>query len=250
MHTQPHPRIAPARYPMARKVGPAIPPANHAPCKLRITKRTQNPLVFNIVFVLSSPHRPRYHGGNVPGVYVSYPFCAQKCTYCNFASGVFPRELEAPYLDALAREIRAHQWAWTPDTVYLGGGTPSNLDPDALDALLALIPGRPWAEATLEAAPGNITAEPRPPLGAAGINRVSLGVQSFVEREIRRTGRKHTAEIVAAEIATLRDAGIARHQHRPDRRTRRPDRRLLARIAGLDRAPRPRARLGLHARNR
>jgi oxygen-independent coproporphyrinogen III oxidase len=145
----------------------------------------------------------------VPGVYVSYPFCAQKCTYCNFASGVFPRELEAPYLDALVHEIRAHQWAWTPDTVYLGGGTPSNLDPGALDALLAIIPGRPWAEATLEAAPGNITPDRARRWAQAGINRVSLGVQSFVEREIRRTGRKHTAEIVASEIATLRDAGIA-----------------------------------------
>jgi oxygen-independent coproporphyrinogen-3 oxidase len=144
----------------------------------------------------------------VPGVYVSYPFCAQKCTYCNFASGVFPRELEAPYLDAVAREIRAHQWVWTPDTVYLGGGTPSNLDPDALESLLACIPGRPWAEATLEAAPGNITAGRARRWAKAGINRVSLGVQSFAEAEIRRTGRKHTAEIVAAEIGVLREAGI------------------------------------------
>jgi oxygen-independent coproporphyrinogen-3 oxidase len=145
----------------------------------------------------------------VPGVYVSYPFCAQKCTYCNFASGVFPRELESPYLDALAREIGAHQWDWTPETVYIGGGTPSNLDPDSLDRLLALIPGRHWAEATLEAAPGNITLDRARRWAAAGIDRVSLGVQSFSEPEIRRTGRKHTAEIVASEIAVLRDAGIA-----------------------------------------
>jgi oxygen-independent coproporphyrinogen-3 oxidase len=144
----------------------------------------------------------------VSGVYVSYPFCAQKCTYCNFASGVFPREQEAPYLDALAREIRAHQWCWTPDTVYLGGGTPSNLAPDALRALLDLIPGRPWAEATLEAAPGNITPELARSWSEAGINRVSLGVQSFSDPEIRRSGRKHTAQIVASEIAALRNAGI------------------------------------------
>ena len=87
---------------------------------------------------------------NVPGVYLSYPFCAQKCTYCNFSSGVFPRDLEVRYREALAREIRAHHFAWTPGTVYLGGGTPSNLAPDALRALLRLIPGRPWAEATIE----------------------------------------------------------------------------------------------------
>ena len=60
------------------------------------------------------------------GVYISYPFCAQKCTYCNFASGVFPRELEPRYLVALEAEIGVHDWEWVPDTVYLGGGTPSH----------------------------------------------------------------------------------------------------------------------------
>src|SRR5476649_2782415 len=83
----------------------------------------------------------RYHERNVPGVYVSYPFCAQKCTYCNFASGVFPAEWEAPYLAALRREIAAHQWEWKPETVYLGGGTPGNLQPDALGPVLNTIPG-------------------------------------------------------------------------------------------------------------
>ena len=144
----------------------------------------------------------------MPGVYLSYPFCAQKCTYCNFASGVFPRDLEARYLDALRREISAHAWAWQPETVYLGGGTPSSMDCDALRSTLALIPGRPWREATIEAAPGGITAEKARAWLESGIDRVSLGVQSFVEREIRRTGRKHTAERVAEEIGILRVAGI------------------------------------------
>ena len=144
----------------------------------------------------------------MPGVYISYPFCAQKCTYCNFASGVFPRDLEPRYLGALEREIRAHQWEWLPQTLYLGGGTPSNIAPGELRALLDAIPGRPWAEATIEAAPGNITAEMARAWAACGINRVSLGVQSFVEEELRRTGRKHTAAIVAQEIRVLRDAGI------------------------------------------
>ena len=92
------------------------------------------------------------------GVYISYPFCAQKCTYCNFASGVFPRELEPRYLAALRREILAHAWPWRPETVYLGGGTPSLIDPQSLAALLDSIPGRPWSEATLEAAPGTLDA--------------------------------------------------------------------------------------------
>lgn len=145
---------------------------------------------------------------SVPGVYLSYPFCAQKCTYCNFASGVFPREQERRYVEALASELRAYEWQWKPETVYWGGGTPSALEPADLRNLMALIPGCPWAEATLEAAPGTITPERARAWADCGITRVSLGVQSFVEQEIRRTGRKHTAEIVEREIAILRDAGI------------------------------------------
>ena len=111
-------------------------------------------------------------------------------------------------MQALAAELRTHSWDWTPETVYLGGGTPSILAADDLRSLIALIPGRPWAEATLEAAPGTVTAEQAHVWAECGINRISLGVQSFVETEIRRTGRKHSAEIVAREIEILRDAGI------------------------------------------
>lgn len=146
----------------------------------------------------------------MPGVYVSYPFCAQKCTYCNFASGVFPRGTEERYLDALHGEIARHQWAWRPETVYLGGGTPSAMEPAALASVLALIPGRPWLEATLETAPGTVTPERVRAWVDAGIDRVSLGVQSFVQTEIARTGRKHTAQMVAGEIGAVRAAGIAR----------------------------------------
>ena len=144
----------------------------------------------------------------MPGVYVSYPFCAQKCTYCNFASGVFPVALQAPYLTELRREIGAHSWEWRPQTVYLGGGTPSHLEPDALRAILDSIPGRPWAEATMEAAPGSISAARARAWAGAGMGRVSLGVQSFVDKEIRRTGRKHTAKLVDEEIGILHEAGI------------------------------------------
>ncbi len=143
------------------------------------------------------------------GVYISYPFCAQKCTYCNFASGVFPRALESRYVHALRSELRAAEWPWTPETVYFGGGTPSQLDPAALRSLLAEIPGGLFREATLEAAPGAITAETARAWRQAGFNRVSLGVQSFVKRELSQTGRKHTAEIVEAEIGHLRAAGLA-----------------------------------------
>ena len=139
------------------------------------------------------------------GVYLSYPFCSQKCTYCNFASGVFPRELEQRYIDAVRAELDHTEWSWTPETVYLGGGTPSLIDPVVF---LEKIPGRPWTEATMEAAPGTITAEKAAAWVRAGINRVSLGVQSFVQKELARTGRKHTAQVVMDEIAILRAAGI------------------------------------------
>ncbi len=134
----------------------------------------------------------------VPGVYISFPFCAHKCTYCNFASGVFPRSLEDDYQRSLVAEIKGHLFAWRPETVYLGGGTPSSMDLPALEAVLAAVPGRPWKEATLEAAPGTITAERARAWTAAGILRVSLGVQSFVRGEIAATGRKHTGQRLAS----------------------------------------------------
>jgi oxygen-independent coproporphyrinogen-3 oxidase len=174
------------------------------------------------------------------GVYISYPFCAQKCTYCNFASGVFPRELEPRYLKALESEIASNIWQWTPDTVYLGGGTPSQMSVESLTRLLTMVrgvgtpacrvetrldtphtpngpsrekcglaPSQPWREATIEAAPSSITVEKCRAWTTSGINRVSLGVQSFVQRELSRTGRKHTAEVVAREVEILRSCDIS-----------------------------------------
>lgn len=144
----------------------------------------------------------------MPGVYISFPFCSQKCTYCNFASGVLPRSLEGQYVEALRAEIVRHNWRWTPDTVYLGGGTPSQMDPATLDSILSLIPWRPWKEATIESAPGSITPAKAEAWKRSGLNRVSLGVQSFAARELARTGRRHTAEIVAADVECLRQHGF------------------------------------------
>lgn len=142
------------------------------------------------------------------GIYISWPFCAQKCTYCNFASGVLPKELEAGYLEALLGEIGKHKWRWTPETLYIGGGTPSSISPAHLIRLTGALPGKPWCEATLEAAPGTITAERLTGWIDAGINRISLGVQSFIRQELARTGRKHSAEIVEQDVAMLRAHGI------------------------------------------
>lgn len=144
----------------------------------------------------------------MPGVYISYPFCAQKCTYCNFASGVLPRELEGPYLKKLCAELQAIEWPWIPETVYWGGGTPSQIEPESFAHVMARIPRRASREVTIETAPGTVTPEKARAWRKSGVNRVSLGVQSFVEAEIRRTGRKHSAGIVEREIAILADAGI------------------------------------------
>ncbi|HSW48576.1 MAG TPA: coproporphyrinogen-III oxidase family protein [Bryobacteraceae bacterium] len=143
------------------------------------------------------------------GVYISYPFCGQKCSFCNFASGPFPRTLAVAYFSALRAEIASHRWSWRPETLYLGGGSPGDLDAAAvLGELIALLPGGPWVEATIEAAPGSITPDRASAWLRLGINRVSLGVQSFVSAELARTGRRHDASTVAAEVAVLRQAGI------------------------------------------
>jgi oxygen-independent coproporphyrinogen III oxidase len=144
----------------------------------------------------------------VAGVYISYPFCAQKCTFCNFASGVFSSEMRARYENALLAEVRAHSWEWLPETVYFGGGTPSQMRLELLRDLMHAVPREALKEVTLECAPGTVTREAADSWAASGINRVSLGVQSFVESELRQTGRRHTAEVVQRELAILRDAGL------------------------------------------
>jgi oxygen-independent coproporphyrinogen III oxidase len=144
----------------------------------------------------------------VAGIYISWPFCAQKCTYCNFASGVLPRELESRYANALLHEIAGHRWLQAPDTLFIGGGTPSAMDTAVLERLFAALPQTSWREATIEAAPGTLTTERVDAWRRAGINRVSLGVQSFIKSELARTGRKHDAAIVERDVALLRASGI------------------------------------------
>jgi len=146
----------------------------------------------------------------VIGIYISVPFCAQKCTFCNFASGVSRPELIQEYLLALGAELAAAECSAGPDTLYVGGGTPSLLDPEGLDPIVRRLPATEWREATIEASPGTVTEERAALWRRLGFDRVSLGVQSFVEREIRAAGRKHSAEGVADEVAWLRRAGFER----------------------------------------
>ncbi len=144
----------------------------------------------------------------MPGVYISYPFCRQKCTYCNFASGVATAGMERDYVAALLDEISGNTWQWMPETLYLGGGSPARMSEEAFSDVLRAVPGRPWKEATIEVSPGEVTPEKARLWRERGITRVSLGVQSFVPEEIVRTGRKHTPETVAEDVARLRRAEI------------------------------------------
>ena len=139
------------------------------------------------------------------GVYVQVPFCQTKCTYCNFHTGVFSKELYAPYVKAVCREIaefprllRENEIADVPeavvDTVYFGGGTPSLLEPASLaqiiEAIRASFPSQ-FEEVTLEADPETISPEKAAAWREAGFNRISMGVQSFDDAELRAAGRMH-----------------------------------------------------------
>jgi oxygen-independent coproporphyrinogen-3 oxidase len=145
----------------------------------------------------------------VYGVYISFPFCRQKCTYCNFASGVFTAELQSAYLLALRQEILASGHP-TFDTLYLGGGTPSLLSESELADLVAALETQSLREFTMEAAPGDLTREKAEAWAKIGVNRVSFGVQSFDQKVASSSGRKHTAATVVEEVALLRSAGIGR----------------------------------------
>jgi oxygen-independent coproporphyrinogen III oxidase len=160
------------------------------------------------------------------GVYIQVPFCQTKCTYCNFHTGVVAREKYGPYADAVRREIaeraaRADGAAMADalaDTVYFGGGTPSLLEPSALAGILEAV-RRNFGfakdvecagslEITLEADPETVTPEKARAWLAAGLNRISLGVQSFDDRELQAAGRMHRRADIFAATRILRDAGF------------------------------------------
>ena len=155
------------------------------------------------------------------GIYISVPFCRTKCSFCNFASGVFSREHFDRYVAHLERELDGAEelarkmggdFVRQADSIYLGGGTPSVLAPDQLERLFAAVRRNfdvePEAEITVECAPGTLTPELVQTLLRCGVNRVSLGVQSFVDQESRSVGRLHTREVTLADIGRLRQAGI------------------------------------------
>src|SRR5580704_8919821 len=156
------------------------------------------------------------------GIYISVPFCRTKCSYCNFASDVFSRAVFERYVDRVCADIgKAPQFAAemggqferAVDSIYLGGGTPTVLEAGQLerifDSVRTQFEVQPAAEVTVECAPGTLTPVIVESLMRCGVNRVSLGVQSFVDQEAAAVGRLHKRATVLDDIARLRTAGIA-----------------------------------------
>jgi oxygen-independent coproporphyrinogen-3 oxidase len=155
------------------------------------------------------------------GLYVSVPFCRTKCSYCNFASDVFSRSIFQRYVDRVCVDMTDVSVTVAQmggridpivDSVYLGGGTPTVLDITQLQRLFVTISQnfevQKGAEITVECAPGTLTPAVIEALQLCGVNRVSLGVQSFVDQEAAAVGRLHTRKTVLDDIARLRASGI------------------------------------------
>jgi len=140
--------------------------------------------------------------------YVHVPFCAHRCAYCDFAIAVGHDDLRDGYLDALAAEVAALGRPQPVDTLFLGGGTPSHLSARQLERLLALLlhwlPPEPGYEFSIEANPDSLDADKVAVLADHGVNRVSLGAQSFQPRLLRALGRDHTADEVPRAVERVR----------------------------------------------
>lgn len=149
------------------------------------------------------------------GIYVHIPFCHAKCRYCDFASLPGKQELYTPYVAALLRSIRQAQASWPGpafDTLYIGGGTPTALKPDLLTAIVEACRahlGLPaGAEITCEANPGTVSRQGLQALRQGGMNRLSLGAQSFVDDELALLGRIHDSQAIIEAFQKARRAGF------------------------------------------
>jgi oxygen-independent coproporphyrinogen-3 oxidase len=145
-------------------------------------------------------------------LYVHLPWCLRKCPYCDFNSHAQPQDddaaaLHARYVDALIADLEAALpliWGRTVHSVFLGGGTPSLFAPEIIERLLAriraLLPLAPGCEITLEANPGTFERERFAAFRAAGVTRLSIGVQSFDDRALHAIGRVHDAAQARAAV--------------------------------------------------
>ena len=155
------------------------------------------------------------------GIYISIPFCKSKCSYCNFSTGVVSRAMYSRYVDHVCTDIAAAdqtaasmggRFERQVDSIYLGGGTPTILEPADLERMFRALRDKfevdHDAEITVECAPGTLTPEMLTAFLRCGVNRVSLGVQSWVDTEAAAVGRLHTRAKVLEDICQLRKSDI------------------------------------------
>ena len=140
------------------------------------------------------------------GIYLHIPYCRAKCRYCDFYSAPGARGVPQAYVSALLRELAKNDRR--PDTLYFGGGTPALLSPAQVESLITAANPLPGAEITLEANPDVVMQESLAGFRAAGVTRISFGVQSASNAQLRRLGRTHTAERAAQALAWARAAGF------------------------------------------
>jgi oxygen-independent coproporphyrinogen III oxidase len=152
------------------------------------------------------------------GIYIHIPFCATRCHYCNFATGGYESDLARRYTADVREEIGRADVSSKPtmrrvDTIYFGGGTPTTLTVEQISSLIQTC--RRWfdvapdSEITAEANPGSISQNYLEELRSAGVNRLSFGVQSFDDGELRMIGRTHSAEEAREAVRAARAAASA-----------------------------------------
>jgi oxygen-independent coproporphyrinogen-3 oxidase len=211
--------------------------------------------------VLRAPNEVRFEVLPPLALYAHLPWCVRKCPYCDFNSHEKKDALpEREYVDALVADLEGllpAVWGRRVTSVFIGGGTPSLFSPESIDALLAAIRARvtlePGAEVTLEANPGTAEAGRFRGYRAAGVNRLSLGIQSFDDVKLKALGRIHSADAVAVDDARpvrdrtarvlghRRSPGDALGTARPEGAPPRPASRVpRLRDRAAPRAPRPR----------
>lgn len=147
------------------------------------------------------------------GLYIHIPFCRSRCSYCDFATGIYQGELAERYVRALVEEISTSRNAGARvDTIYFGGGTPSLLTPSQLDLILSALYRRfdidSYVEVTLEMNPGTVSGDQLRAFRESGVNRASFGAQTFDDAELAKLGRSHSSADTFNTFHELRAAGF------------------------------------------
>jgi oxygen-independent coproporphyrinogen III oxidase len=142
-----------------------------------------------------------------PGIYVHIPFCEQRCYYCAFTVAVTPERTYEPYVQRLLREIELSEFDQQPETLFFGGGTPSIVDGKFIEQIVQALP-RGASEISLEMNPGTLTQAKLDHYRQAGVNRVSVGAQTFDDEDLKRAGRLHSVADILRDVETLRKHGF------------------------------------------